>query len=425
MALYSSRLDPTNSRGNRMKMRNYYGLMAALGLGAPCLLSQCSLLSNAQAGDHGVRHNMPPASRMMEPGPMVGGPGPGVLLPETIPVPGYGAGAMIPTVQILFNQPQSTRILYDVVGDGTFTSDPLIVPGRLEFAQGGIFRLKLTDIQGREGVELYPTLEVGTASYRTAAYLAHNAISVQFTEEDLDQALSSNFVTKVIYLPDPEFQGEAISGIDTLVSTRLEPGLDPIVEADRRGSILAIVRLGNKDIEMSGSGYGMAGMMQGGFVDANGMPCGPNGGPIGPANNPPNMVAGVTAPQYGMTYSGTPIGLPGPPHIPFGSPAGLKQHVMVNRTHVSLPDPVQKLKGTVRHQPGLSYPTPPSRFHIKEQNIHPGYPAGRPHFYDASRVVAPGQFAGDQGGAGGAQGGAPGAYCPPGQAQGQVPSQVR
>ena len=130
----------------------------------------------------------------------------------------------------------------------------------------------------------------------------------------------------------------------------------------------------------------------------------------GPANNPPNMVAGVTAPQYGMTYSGTPIGLPGPPHIPFGAPAGLQKHVMVNRTHVSLPDPVHKLKGTVRQQPGISYPTPPSRYHIKEQNINPGYPAGRPHFYDASRVVAPGQFAGDQGGA-------PGAYCPPGQGQ--------
>ena len=246
------------------------------------------------------------------------------------------------------------KILYDVVGDGTFTSDPLVVPGRLEFAQGGIFRLKLTDIQGREGVELYPTLEVGTASYRTAAYLAHNALSIQFTEEDLDQALSSNFVTKVIYLPDPEFQGEAISGIDTLVSTRLEPGLDPIVEADRRGSILAIVRLGNKDIEMSGGGYMGGGMIPGGgFVDPAGMPCNADGSPIGPQHNPPNMVAGVTAPQYGMTYSGTPIGLPGPPHIPFGAPAGLQKHVMVNRTHQHIPDPVEKIRGTFgkpRHQ---------------------------------------------------------------------------
>jgi hypothetical protein len=124
-----------------MKMRSYFGLMAALGLGAPCILAQYGLLSNVQAGDFGVRHNMPPANRLAEPGPMVGGPGPGVLMPETIPVPGYGMGmgAVVPTVQVLFNQPQSMKILYDVVGDSTFTSDPLVVPGRLEFAQGGIF----------------------------------------------------------------------------------------------------------------------------------------------------------------------------------------------------------------------------------------------------------------------------------------------
>ena len=394
-----------------MKIRSYFSLMAALGLGAPCILSHCGILSNAQAGEFGVRHNMPPANRLAEPGPMVGGPGPGVMMPETIPVPGYCGGAAIPTVQVLFNQPQSMKILYDVVGDSTFKSDPLVVPGRLEFAQGGIFRLKLTDIQGREGVELYPTLEVGTASYRTAAYLAHNAIALQFTEEDLDQALSSNFVTKVIYLPDPEFQGDAISGIDTLVSTRLEPGLDPIVEADRRGSILAIIRLGNKDIEMSsayaGGGFSGGMLPPGSYVDGNGTTCGPDGSPIGPANNPPNMVSGVTAPQYGMPQSGTPIGLVGPPHIPLGSPAGLQSHVIRNRTHMNIPDPVTKMKGTVRQQPGYSYPTPPSRFHIKEQNINPGYPSGRPHFYDASRAVAPNQF-----------GGAPaasGEYCPPGQ----------
>ena len=396
-----------------MKMRSYFSLLAALGLGAPCILS----LSIVQAGEFGVRHNMPPANRLAEPGPMVGGPGPGVLMPETIPVPGYGGGAMIPTVQVLFNQPQSMKILYDVVGDSTFTSDPLVVPGRLEFAQGGIFRLKLTDIQGREGVELYPTLEVGTASYRTAAYLAHNAIAIQFTEEDLDQALSSNFVTKVIYLPDPEFQGDAISGIDTLVSTRLEPGLDPIVEADRRGSILAIIRLGNKDIEMSSGysggyggysgGYGGGMLPPGAYVDGNGTTCGPDGSAIGPANNPPNMVSGVSAPQYGMPQTGTPIGLVGPPHIPLGAPAGLQSYELRNRTHMSIPDPVTHMRGTVRQQPGYSYPTPPSRFHIKEQNINPGYPSGRPHFYDASRAVAPNQF-----------GGAPpasGAYCPPGQ----------
>jgi hypothetical protein len=331
------------------------------------------------------------------------------LIPETIPVPNYGAPA--PTTQILFNQPQSMKITYDVVGDGSFGSDPLVVPGRLEFGQGGIFRLKLTDIQGREGVELYPTVEVGTANPRTAAYLAHNAISIQFTEEDLDQALSGNFVTKVIYLPDPEFQGEVISGIDTLVSTRLEPGLDPIVEADRRGSILAIVRLGNKDIELAGAGAGI-GLGGGMMLDANGMPCGLGGGPIDPSQVPPNMVAGVTAPQYGMTYTGTPIGLPGPPHIPLGQPAGLQKHVMRNRTHMHIPDPVEKMHISVRQQPGFSYPTPPNHVRIKEQNIHPGFPAGRPGFYDASRVVAPNQYGGAPGIPPGQ--GPGGEYCPPG-----------
>ena len=101
----------------------------------------------------------------------------------------------------------------------------------------------------RPGVQLYPTLEVAPVTPRTDAYLAHAPIPVQFTEEDFDQVVSGNFVTKVIYLPDPEFQELALAGVETLVSTRLDPGVDPIAEADRRGSILAIVRIGSKDLK--------------------------------------------------------------------------------------------------------------------------------------------------------------------------------
>ncbi len=369
-----------------MKMRYLFAIMAASGF----VLVTASNSSNA--GEFGVRHNIPPASRLAEPGPMVGGPGPGVLMPETIPVPG---GMSAPAVQVLFNQPQAMQILYDSIGDNTFTSEALVVPGRLEFPQGGIYRLKLTEISGREGVELYPTLEIAPSTPRTSAYLAHNAVPIQFTEEDFDQALSSNFVTKVIYLPDPEFQGDALAGIATLVSARLEPGLDPIIEADRRGSILAIIRLGNKDVEMSGPSvvgggypYYGPGMMGGGY-------CGPNGQPM---PNPPNMVAGVSAPQYGMTYTGTPIGLPGPPHIPLGAPAGLQSHTIKNHTHMNIPGPVEDMKIHVRSQPGQSYPQPPSRMSYREQNIHPGYPSGRPGFEHPSQSVPADMYsAGQQG----------------------------
>ncbi len=365
-----------------------------------------------------VRHNLPPAQQLLEPGPGVGGPGPGVLGgADVMPAAGMAMGGMAggdgcvacsggtgdggglgggmmpmgmgpgPAVQILFNRPEGMQVLYDIIGDGTFTSEPLYVPGRLEFPQGGIYRLKLTNIQGKEGVELYPTIEVANGSPRTGAYLAHNAIPVQFTTDDFEQVLSGNFVTKVIYLPDPEFQGDALVGVDVLVSNRIDPGLDPIIEADRRGAILAIVRLGNKDIELAGVGIGNGLGMGGGMAGGMAM-CGPDGAMLGgiPASLP-GYVAGVTAPQYGMTFTGTPIGLPGPPHIPLGTPAGLKKHTISNHTKMRLPDPVDNLKIHVRQTPGQSYPQPASRAYIHEQNIHPGVPTGKPAYMYHSQQV--------------------------------------
>src|SRR5207237_1711348 len=129
----------------------------------------------------------------------------------------------------------------------------LETPGRYNFMQAAIYRLKLSDIPNRPGVELYPTLEVVPTNHRTSTFLAHSAVPVSFTEEDFDQVAAGNFVVKVIYLPDPQFQDLAVPGPDELVSTRLEPGVDPIVEAQRRGTILAIVRIGNIDLEAPNS----------------------------------------------------------------------------------------------------------------------------------------------------------------------------
>ncbi|MDB4394140.1 hypothetical protein N9Z67_02175 [Rhodopirellula sp.] len=305
--------------------------------------------------------------------------------------------AVPPTLQVTLAQPEGMQVRYDASGSGGFDSEPLVVPARQNFPQGGLYRLKLTNIPAREGVELYPTVELAYANPRTGAYLAHNSVPLQFTEEDFDQVLTGNFVTKVIYLPDPDFQGPALAGIDTLVSTRLDPGIDPIVEADRRGSILAIIRLGDKDIEMSGSNEMLTagGVMRPPFA---GLPsafapamtegcgnCPGNGAPMPPAL--PGMISGVNTPQYGMPMTGTPIGLPGPPHIPLGQPAGLKKHVMRNHTSVNIPRPVEKVKMNVRMQPGYSYPNPVSRVRITEQNIHSGGPAPRGAFQPGSQLV--------------------------------------
>ncbi|WP_425618406.1 hypothetical protein NA78x_002111 [Anatilimnocola sp. NA78] len=350
-------------------------------------------------------HNLPPASQLLEPGPGVGGPGPGVLPPS---LPPQMIPVSMPTVQLLFAKPEGMQVRWDVGGVSQFDSSPLVVPGRQNFPQNGIYRLKVTNIAGREGVELYPTVEIAPTTPRSEAFLAHNAIPIQFTEEDFDQVLAGNFVTKVIYLPDPEFQELALAGVETLVSTRLDPGVDPIVEADRRGAILAVIRVGNKDIEMPGS---IVGPEFGAEMYGAGAYCGP-GGPGGmgggfPGSLPPNYVAGVTSAQYGMTTSGTPIGLPGPPHIPLGGPAGLQSHVMKNHTHYNIPGPTEHFKVHVRQQPGFSYPKPVNKVHIREQNIHAGYKFGQPHYDKHERIPGGGPASGGYNAAG--------EYCPPGQ----------
>ncbi|MCS7303551.1 MAG: hypothetical protein NZ602_00380 [Thermoguttaceae bacterium] len=297
--------------------------------------------------------NLPPAPLLAHPGPGVDGPGPGVMAFEpTQPIPPLAS-------QILFVGPEGMQVTWGVTHPLAFDSEPLVCPGRYNFPQGGIYQLKLSNIPGRPGVELYPTLEVANAIPRTAAYLAHSAIPIQFTEEDFDQVLSGNFVTKVIYLPDPEFQELAIAGVETLVSTRLDPGVDPITEADNRGSILAIVRMGNKDLqlptEMGGNGTVVTGM----------------GGPMAANGALPGYVAGYTSPQWGMPITGTPIGLPGPPHVPLGAPAGLYKHTMVNHTWEHIPEPQHRMRIDVKQRPGFWYPRPANHAWVVERNAGP------------------------------------------------------
>jgi hypothetical protein len=330
-----------------------------------------------------------------------------------------GGGMGMATSQIAFLGDDGIQVTWDVSGSGYFDSVPLVIPGRQDFYQGAIYRLRLSNIPGRAGITLYPTLEVAPVTPRTDAYLAHSPIPVQFTTEDFDQVVSGNFVTKVIYLPDPEFQELALAGVETLVSTRLGPGVDPIAEADHRGSILAIVRMGNKDIELNNgmrqgqmdgvvparheaAGQGRAtqavyneaasgarepndfpvsqaqyceGGYDGGYGGGYGggmggsMPMGMPTSGFAPPAVPPNMIAG--APQWGMPITGTPIGLPGPPHVPLGVPAGLQKHVMTNKTKVLLPPPVAKVHMTVKQRPGLNYPRPVNHVHVNETQREP------------------------------------------------------
>lgn len=283
-------------------------------------------------------------------GPGVAGPGPGVMM--------YEQGMAVQSVasQVAFVGPDGMLVSWDVSMPGQFDSEGLVCPGRYNFQQGAIYRLKLTNVPGRPGVELYPTLEVGPAMPRTQAFLSHNAMPVQITEEDFDQVLSGNFVTKVIYLPDPEYQELALAGVETLVSTRLDPGVDPIVEADRRGSIMGILRIGNKDFEIPGDGMPGGDVMPASFTTgaAGGVPTPmPLQGAMGNGGwVPSNYISGVSGPQYGVPMTGTMCGLPGPPLIPLGVQAGKRQHQAVTQVAPQYANPADHTRVGGKLLPG-------------------------------------------------------------------------
>ncbi|WP_296455606.1 hypothetical protein [Rubinisphaera sp.] len=400
-----------------------------LALGTLVVVCVGCAVDGQQVIDKGEYH-APPAAMMQRPGPMVDLPYPAIM-PPLAPQP----AEFIPrTSQVRFVGPAGMMLGWQIpVG---FAENQMMAPGRYNFKQGATYRLKATNVPGREGLVLYPTLQVYPAHPTTDAYLTHNSIPLQITDEDLDQIETNNFVTKVIYLPEAKFQELAIAGVETLVSTRLDPGVDPVSEADRRGTIMAVMRIGNMDLEMPGQQDEMIQAVSheykfngdnGKFIDPmpigpagtdsgmpNGMVMGGPGGPGMPAYNPVVGVGGAQA--WGMPRSGTPIGLQGPPHLPYGGPASLKSHTIYNNTRYDVGQPVDHFVTRVRHEPGIRMPHPVKDVEYTEKHpVHGPNDLSVPAWYGGG-PAGPGGYGPPQGYP---QGGPQGTYCPPGYPQGQ------
>ncbi len=140
--------------------------------------------------------------------------------------------------QIRFTAPAGMKVNWSTVaadGKPSFSKIPVEAPGRYNFQQGAIYRLKLSGIEGRPGLEVYPTLEVVPSNPKTEEFLAHSSVPIDFTHEDFEHVAQGNYLVKVSYLPNQEGLESPTAGVGEVVSTRLQPGTDPIKEAQRRG----------------------------------------------------------------------------------------------------------------------------------------------------------------------------------------------
>lgn len=265
---------------------------------------------------------------------------PGVPYGHTMPpgpLPGSAAalalaqGPRFPAqrTQVRFVRPTGMKVSWFTKGpDGNpaYSNVPIETPGRYNFPQAAIYRLKLSNIETRPGLEVYPTMEVVPTNPKTESFLAHSAVPVEFTAEDFKLIAEGTYVVKVIYLPDPQFQDASSTGTEEILSTRLEPGVDPIQEACRRGSILLVIRMGNVDQEAPNTpplnattpGAGMVNPLLQNFGPVRGGPPGsmvPFGGMgmVGPgAPMPPGLMSAPPPGPLSPAISSMPMSRPTP-----------------------------------------------------------------------------------------------------------------
>ena len=111
---------------------------------------------------------------------------------------------------------------------------------------GQVYRIKITRIPRNEGLEVFPTIEVVNRMYPPTGLKNHFPVPIEFTRNELEMALSGLFVTRVIYLEDP----------NNALPIREDPNLqryyevradeDPLKVADRLGRPMAIIRMGSR-----------------------------------------------------------------------------------------------------------------------------------------------------------------------------------
>lgn len=253
----------------------------------------------AMAQDGPLRTNTSPAPASATAPPL--GPAPAVDVPPGTAVVGAGpAEAVAPglpaDVQVVrFQGPEGVKV--DVLGP-----DPEPVPqgdgkGLLTVGLkvGSAYRLRLTNIPERPGVELFPVIEVVGHLHRPAKVDPGKfPVRVTFGLDDLyDAADRARLVTQVIYLEDPDQATPLKLDKDVPPSINLNPAEEPLKVGAALGRVMAIVRIGlRKPIVEELNLPAGDGLAHGGcpFTMATGercnLPCGPVVGTAPPANRP-------------------------------------------------------------------------------------------------------------------------------------------
>lgn len=114
-------------------------------------------------------------------------------------------------------------------------------------AVGPVYRFRVTDIPEHPGLEVFPTVEMVDRLYPPPGQARRFPVPVELTLNELLMAADGRFITRIIYVEDPQLALPVAEQPDS--ETRwfdVRPGEDPLVTADGLGRPIAILRLGGR-----------------------------------------------------------------------------------------------------------------------------------------------------------------------------------
>jgi hypothetical protein len=134
---------------------------------------------------------------------------------------------------------------------GAFTeSTPL--PRKYGMLIGAVYRFRITGIPQYEGLEVYPTVEVIDRIYPPVGLESKFPIDIELTQQELEMALDGKFVTRVIYLENPDIALPVAEDPEHQSFYEVAAHEHPLEVADRLGRPVAILRMGGRTPDESG-----------------------------------------------------------------------------------------------------------------------------------------------------------------------------
>lgn len=137
--------------------------------------------------------------------------------------------------------PQGAEISLAVSGH---FDEPAVAPVLRGLQVAQVYRFRVTNIPLRPGLEVFPTVELIDRIYPPHGAEQNFPIPIHLTAEDLDLAAAGRYVTRVIYVENPDAAVPIATKPDQPQSLDVTAQEDPLQTADRLGRPVAILRLG-------------------------------------------------------------------------------------------------------------------------------------------------------------------------------------